>query len=120
MAIVTTKSIADPKPVRPIDWTGHPLREGAQYAGGDERYQDGTPRGVEASPTRPDPAPVSPQRKRRRRRGIMSPEQRQAFGDRMREYWSKKRGAVPVITSDNTSNVKSNIVESEGLTHDAP
>jgi hypothetical protein len=87
MAIITTNSVSNPKPVRPVDWTGNPLPDGASYAGGDVRFkdvpQDAPPSPVKASPTR------------RKRTGIpQTPEQRKAFGDRMRAYWAKKRGTL--------------------------
>jgi hypothetical protein len=111
MAIITTKSIADSKPITPLDWCGNPIKDGRSYWGNEDASQDAVSRSVEAPGTRPDEGPATMPRKRRRRRGIMSPEQRAAFGDRMRAYWQRKRGNLPsveatpaqseVITSDN-------------------
>jgi hypothetical protein len=103
MAIITTKSIADSKPITPLDWCGNPIKDGRSYWGADAQ-QEAPPSPVKAVPTR-----------RKRVSATMSPERRAAFGARMREYWQRKRG----ITSDNDSNVKSNPVDSEGLTPDA-
>jgi hypothetical protein len=93
MAIVTTKSLADPKPVRPVDWTGHILPEGKPYAGGDPRYSDSNG-AVQDAPGSPVKAPPT---RRKRKRALMSPEARKAFGERMRAYWATKRPAPSAV-----------------------
>ena len=86
MPIITTKSFVE-KPVTPLDWTGAPMKPGQSYAGTDAPQ---TP--VKPPVARPDAPAESTPRTRRRRTGTpQTPAQRQAFGDRMRAYWAKKR-----------------------------
>jgi hypothetical protein len=86
MAIITTQSVSNPKPVRPVDWTGNPLPEGASYAGGDVRFKD-VPQDAPRSPVK------APATRRKRRSWVMTPEQREQAKERMRRYWLRKRGA---------------------------
>jgi hypothetical protein len=86
MATITTKSIADSKPITPLDWCGNPIKDGRSYWGNDDASQDAPPSPVKAPATR-----------RKRVAGTMSPEKRAAFGQRMREYWQRKKGNLPNV-----------------------
>lgn len=99
MPTITSASTANPKPVTGFDYAGQPMKAGGFYNGRpehcaptDETAQNASQTSVKASPTR-----------RKRRRGIMSPERRKAFGDRMRAYWAqRKAGKATAMDSKST------------------
>lgn len=94
--MITTKSIgmdaatADPKPVRHINWTGQPMKEGDNYWGSD------TGPAKAESVTKDEP--VQRVIRKRRKRGLMSPEAKKAISERMRAYWSGKRSVSETTT----------------------
>jgi hypothetical protein len=98
--MMTTKSIgigadeANPKPVRHVNWTGQPMKEGDNYWG------ESAPKGDEAVPETEPVVRVSRPRKRRKPLGKMTEEARKAISERMRAYWSGKRSAAAEETTN--------------------
>jgi hypothetical protein len=81
MAIITTKSLADPKPAIQFNYAGQPMREGDAYNGRSEN----------ASVT----PPVAPQPKRKSKGKVSAwtAEKRAAYSSRMRDWHAKRKAA---------------------------
>jgi len=92
--MITTSSVANPKPVQQYNWTGNPIKPGETY------YGSSTPQTRTASAQSVVQVFVPVQRKARRKRtSTWSAEAKAAFGQRMREYWAKRKaGTSPAQT----------------------
>jgi hypothetical protein len=87
MPIITTKILgkedADPRPVTGVNYAGEPMKPGDYYNGRPEHQGPHT--------TRVERAQEPRSARKHRRKSVMSPERRKAFGDRMRAYWAKRK-----------------------------
>jgi hypothetical protein len=97
MPIITTDKlglnadVANPKPVRHINWLGYPMKEGDSYWG-----KGDTPVAVKEVA---EDAPVVGVARKKRKRVFKSAEARKAISERMRAYWSSRRSAAEETTN---------------------
>jgi hypothetical protein len=91
--MMTTKSVgmdtdvANPKPVRHVNWTGQPMKEGDSYWGESEPQEAK----VEQVQT------VARPRKAKRNQSAWTPERRAEYGAKMKAWWQAKRNSAPEV-----------------------
>lgn len=89
MPIVTTQSVANPKPVRGVNWCGNPMAPGDDYWGTSTKSED---RGNDPAVSAPAP------RKAKHKRKPWTAEKRQAYAARMREWWAARKAQPGPVT----------------------
>jgi len=86
--MITTQNTANPKPVQQYNWTGNPIKPGETYYG---TSNTGTAHSVSVVN-----AHVERIKRKRKAGPTWSVEAKAAFGQRMREYWAKRKaGPTP-------------------------